>query len=330
MVLPLSFINLIQLLADGNAYNEQQIIAQLSLDSLSIQQHLALLSDYGLIYQGDAIQGYQLIQPLELLTRQKILQHLEPSVKDKIFALEIYPQIDSTNRYLLQHSQSLPLSHAHICIAESQTAGRGRQGRSWISPFAANIYLSIRWQFPYSAAQLTGLSLVIGMVVIQELHRLGIPELKLKWPNDIYAQQKKLAGILIELSTDRAEYCTAVIGLGLNVGMPKSYAQQIDQLWIDLRQLLPNKNYSRNDLIASLLNQLLPLLFTFKPNLLKNYLSEWSQYDLLANQKVNLVYGNQILSGYAKGINSQGLLLIELDNGITKAFAVGEVQLKKS
>ena len=115
-----------------------------------------------------------------------------------------------------------------VCFAEHQSAGKGRRGRQWVSPFGSNIYMSILWRFQQDGIACTaGLSLAVGVAVIRALKTYGFNEVGLKWPNDIYCQGKKLGGILIEVSGEADGPCAVIIGLGLNLFLPEIQGQTI-------------------------------------------------------------------------------------------------------
>ncbi|HSJ49279.1 MAG TPA: biotin--[acetyl-CoA-carboxylase] ligase, partial [Gammaproteobacteria bacterium] len=165
-----------------------------------------------------------------------------------------------------------------VCLAERQTRGKGRRGRNWVSPYGTNLYLSLSWRFESGLSALAGLSLVVGISLIRALQQLGVEGAGLKWPNDIYLQGAKLAGVLIEVSGESAGPCSAVIGIGVNVAMPEQQGRHIDQRWTDLRAHgIP---VARNQLAAALLEQLLPALAEFARHGMQPFQEEWQRPDL--------------------------------------------------
>ena len=263
-------------------------------------------------------------QPPDLLAISKISAQLDAPIKALIAGLEIHQQIDSTNRYLLDCARQGARSGT-VCLAEQQTAGRGRRGRTWVSPFASNVYLSILWRFAQGYAAINGLSLAMGVAVVRALHALAIKDVLLKWPNDIYYANKKLGGILIEVTGENDGACTAVIGLGLNVAVPDAEAGAIDQAWTDLSRITGQAFTDRNRLVAELLNQLLAILASFETHGLSAYLAEWRRYDALKDQPASLWLGENQLSGIVRGIDDTGLLLLESANGSLGSYASGDV-----
>lgn len=165
--------------------------------------------------------------------------------------IEHFDEIDSTNTYLMNQPQT---GDIRVVIAEAQTGGRGQNGRAWHSPKGENIYLSMRLPFGKSAQQIQGLSLAIGVSLLKTLEPLGIQDLKLKWPNDLLWQGKKLAGILVETTQIQENSCWVVIGVGLNVNMDAH--DHIDQPWTSLR-LITGQEWNREPLIDSILENIL-------------------------------------------------------------------------
>ena len=197
--------------------------------------------------------GYRLSQPLDLLNESDILSKLSPQVADKLSSIQCLQEIDSTNH----HASTLTLPQAgqfSVVLAEMQTAGKGRRGRSWVSPYAANIYMSVLWPLQRPLHEAGTLSPLLAICMLQTLQRLGVEGLGLKWPNDIYCQNKKLAGLLIECSGEISGGCKMIIGMGVNVLMSQYKKIDIDQEWTDISSNTPDWNDSRNQVAANLLN----------------------------------------------------------------------------
>lgn len=254
----------------------------------------------------------------------KINAALDAHAASLVATLEIHRQIDSTNRYLLDLARQGARTGS-VCLAERQTAGRGRRGRSWVSPCGGNIYLSVLWRFAQGYPAIAGLSLAMGVAVIRALRQQKIDGVALKWPNDIYCAGKKLGGLLIETSGEADGPCAAVVGLGLNVRMPDGDAEDIDQAWTDLGKLTGQTAWDSNRLVAGLLDRILPILADFEERGLNAYLDEWRRYDCLKNRHAALWLGAERLTGIVRGIDDNGLLLLEQPDGQLKAFASGDV-----
>ncbi|PPY07395.1 biotin--[acetyl-CoA-carboxylase] synthetase, partial [Cronobacter sakazakii] len=185
-------LTLVSLLADGEFHSGEQLGEKLGMSRAAINKHIQTLRDWGIDVFTVPGKGYSLPGPIQLLNESFIHSHIKSG------SVTVLPVIDSTNQYLLDRLSELESGDA--CIAEYQQAGRGRRGRKWFSPFGANLYLSMYWRLEQGPAAAIGLSLVIGIVMAEVLHELGAAQVRVKWPNDLYLHDRKLAGILVELT----------------------------------------------------------------------------------------------------------------------------------
>jgi BirA family biotin operon repressor/biotin-[acetyl-CoA-carboxylase] ligase len=237
--------------------------------------------------------------------------------------VNVLPVIDSTNQYLLDRIGEL--SSGDACVAEYQQAGRGRRGRKWFSPFGSNLYLSMYWKLDQGPAAAMGLSLVIGIVMTEVLQRLGAEDARVKWPNDLYLKDRKLAGILVELTGKTGDAAQLVIGAGINLKMHEPAAETINQGWINLQEA--GVNIDRNELTATLLKELRAALLHFEKEGLAPFISRWRGLDNFLDRPVKLLIGEQEIHGIERGIDQQGALLLEQD-GIIKPYIGGEISLR--
>ena len=281
---------------------------------MAVNKHIQKIRGWGLDVLAIQNKGYRLAYPLDLIDEQRLAQQLDTP-------FYYCPIIDSTNQYLLDHIKQL--MSGSICIAEYQTAARGRRGRRWYSPFASNLYYSMYWQLSQGPMAAMGLSLVIGMVLAQTLHALGETEVKVKWPNDLYLQGKKLAGILVELSGATADIAHVVLGIGINLNMHNIDPDIVTQDWAKLDQLA----IDRTSLVILLSQKLQQALVVFEQQGLKPFIEQWQALDNFYNCPVKLLMADKEIKGIAKGINQQGALLLEQD-GIITAYLGGEISLR--
>lgn len=317
------FYKILQILSDGEYHSGEAIGTKLGLTRAAIWKILHASEKWGLCLESHKRQGYRLPKGFELLSEAAIRQYLKADAQQQFFAIEILPEIDSTNRYLLEKNDA---SAWHVCLAEYQSRGRGRRGHNWISPFAANIYLSLLWEFSGNISELAGLSLVVGIAVVRVLRRIAKQSINLKWPNDIIVDNHKLAGILIEISGDAAGPCKVVIGVGINVNLSNSKTDIIDQPWVDLTTIMQTTP-SRNQVIGLLLNELQAVLHDFQKIGLNGFIHEWQQYDALVSHPIVLQTQRGNISGIANGIDEQGNLLLN-QNGQVLRFNSGEVSVR--
>ena len=322
---------LLQLLADGRFYSGASLGQSLGVSRSAVWKHIRFLQARQVEIHAVRGRGYRLARPLELLSRQAIVQAMDHISAARLARLDVLTEVDSSNRFLLARARHGAVS-GDACLAEYQSAGRGRQGRSWVSPFAANIYLSLLWRFPCGAEGLGGLGLAVGVSVLRAIRALGVPDARLKWPNDLVYKDRKLAGLLLEMSSDASGGCHVVIGVGLNVRMPAPASGAIDQPWIDLEQVLGcslAQSLSRNRVAAGLLQQLLHDITHFQSDGLKSFIDDWRHFDNLSDRPVSLSTPAGEIHGIARGIDDHGALRIESDGRIQRYLA-GDVSVRLS
>lgn len=307
-------------LADGKFHSGEVLGDNLGISRAAISKHIKGLNDLGLEIYSVTGKGYKLASALTLLDEVKIRQS---RLQKQAPTLEVMHVIDSTNAYL--KSKLGELENGHACVAEAQTAGRGRHGRTWVSPYGASLYLSLYWSFPGGYQAVSGLSLAVGVAVAQALGDIGVDNVQLKWPNDIYLHSKKLAGVLIEVEGQMGASCECVIGIGLNIDMPAEQ-DEIDQPWTDIKRG-SGISVNRNQLCAILLDRLNNCLRQFEETGLKSFIEPWSELDLYRNRQIKLLLGQQTIVGNCKGINETGALMLE-SNGVVKAYFGGEISVR--
>ncbi len=316
---------LLEILSDGVFHSGQALAARLGVTRAAVWKLIRELTGEGVEIYAVRRRGYRLAEPLEFLDETQIVAQLEASVKPLVSSLEIFQHIDSTNTYLTSRAKCGAASGA-VCLAEAQSAGRGRQGRSWVSPYGANLYLSLLWRFTLDAGALTGLSLATGVGVARALQRLHVTAIGLKWPNDVWWQRHKLGGILLEFGGESSGPCHVVAGIGLNVAMPKGADQQIDQPWVDLRTIVGPGRISRNQLAAHLINEIIGAYLAFEQEGFKSVREEWERLDLAAGHPITLRLPDRNIDGVARGVDESGALLVETATGL-QSFLGGEISL---
>lgn len=310
-------LTLIGLLADGEFHSGEQLGEQLGMSRAAVNKHIQTLKDWGIDVFTVTGKGYSLSAPMQLLDEETIMAQL----KEK--RLAVIPVIDSTNQYLLERMDSLQSGDA--CVAEYQQAGRGRRGRQWFSPFGSNLYLSLYWRLDQGPMAAMGLSLVIGIVIAEVLQSLGAKNVRVKWPNDLYLNDRKLAGILVELTGKTGDAAQLVIGAGINLAMRSPDAGIVNQGWINLQEA--GVNVDRNTLTAHLINNMRESLPIFEREGLAPFIDRWSELDNFINRPVKLLIGDKEIPGIARGIDQQGGLILEQD-GVRKSWVGGEISLR--
>lgn len=316
------FKTLLTTLSDGQFHSGDVLGDQFGVSRTAIWKQLKKVEDLGISLESVKGKGYRIPGGLDLLDPEAVSELLLPEVSEIVSDLDVRDVVDSTNVIAL--NQAMSGASGYICTAEQQTAGKGRRGKVWASPYASNLYISVVWEFAGGAAALEGLSLAVGVAVAEALNQAGVEGIQLKWPNDILCQGRKLAGILLEVAGDVAGPCRVVVGIGLNVNMPVT--THIDQPWIDVKEI-NHDAANRNQLLASILNQLMPLLSNFEQQGFSSYRDRWLALDAYAGREVALLLGEETIVGKAVGVDRTGAVLVDTGLGVRK-FSGGEVSLR--
>ncbi len=309
-------LTLLKLLRDGRFHSGQALGAALGVSRSAIWKQLQHLeSDLNLSIHKVRGRGYQLAAPLELLEQDQLAASPWP--------VSIHHSLDSTNAEALR-AVDRGVTAPFVVLAERQTAGRGRRGRKWVSPFAENIYYSLVLRMDGGMRQLEGLSLVVGLAVLNALRDVGVSGVGLKWPNDVLVGNKKIAGILLELVGDPADVCHVVLGIGINVNM--RVASEVDQAWTSVF-LESGAAVNRNVLVSRLNDSLLMYLKRHEVSGFSAIQAEWEQNHLWQGREVSLIAGVHRVDGTVLGIDQQGALRMRVE-GEEKLFSGGELSLR--
>jgi BirA family biotin operon repressor/biotin-[acetyl-CoA-carboxylase] ligase len=318
---------LLRHMADGRFHSGEELAQNLGVSRAAVWKHLkSLREQQDLEIHAVPGRGYRLASRLELLDPEQILSCLSNGTAGRVASLEVHDSVDSTNSWLMQQAAG-GAPAGTVCLAERQTAGRGRRGRQWVSPYGSNIYLSVLWRFTQAPMQLSGLSLAAGIATLQALRQLGVEGVGLKWPNDLLWENRKLAGLLLEVAGEAGGPSLVVIGVGVNTRLPASQAAAIDQPWVDLHRVSSGAGISRNRLAGMLIQHLLEMLQGFAEYGLAPLVPEWNRHDVYLGRRVVLRSGNKEITGIHHGISPDGALLLEHGTGV-RAYHAGEVSLR--
>jgi BirA family biotin operon repressor/biotin-[acetyl-CoA-carboxylase] ligase len=313
------------LLADGRFHSGRTLGRTLGVGRSAIWNQVQALQRAGLEVFAVRGRGYRLAEPLELLERARVLDWIAPERRGRLRELEMLFVVDSTNRYLSDRVRA-DAEPQVACLAEGQTAGRGRRGRSWISPLGRNLYLSLLWRLHAPPGGPGALSLAVGVAVAEALEALGASGVALKWPNDLLLDGAKLGGILIEIAGDPTGPWTAVIGVGVNLEMGPGAGRAIDQPWTDLARVLPDRP-SRNRLAGLVLDRLVSTLDRYESRGFTVFHEAWCARDASRDRAVELDAGAAPMRGTARGVDREGALLVEIGSELHRVTS-GEVTLR--
>lgn len=318
--------DLLAILSDGQFHSGEALGLALGVSRMAVWKHIRSLRECGVPLEVVRAKGYRLPAAVELLDASAIQDGLEPGTRERLARVDTFLEIDSTNTWLRQRAlEGAPTGS--VCVAEMQSAGRGRRNRHWVSPFAASLYLSLLWRSATGAAELGGLSLATGVAIVRSLKAFGIDTAGLKWPNDVLVDDAKLAGILIDVFGESTGPCSVIVGIGINVAIPETAVAAIDQNWTDLRRLTGREPLSRNRLASVVLDHTVAAIEEFERAGLTPFLEEWRRYDVTQDRQVSLRMPNEIIQGRACGVDSGGALLVDTASGLRR-FASGEVSLR--
>ncbi|AMO58517.1 hypothetical protein GZ77_18605 [Endozoicomonas montiporae] len=317
---------LLNLLADGHFHSGEELGDSLGVSRAAVWKKLKGLEELGLILDSVRGKGYRLGRGIELLDQSKIESGLDKSLLNRI-KLHTCFSTGSTNDLVKELSDDESGSMT-FCLAEHQTSGRGRRGRTWVSPFGSTISMSANWRISEGTASLEGLSLAVGLAVLKALEANGARNIELKWPNDVLWQGRKLSGILLEVHGDPTGECDVIIGIGINIKLSEDQKKGIGQPAVDLHEVC-GKTVSRNAVVSQLINTLSHTLDGFTHGGFALYRDQWSEYDAFRGQEVNIEAAGRKEKGVNVGVNEQGGLLIKTETGV-KVFNGGEVSLRKS
>lgn len=322
---------LLKALSDGGWHSGEELGAVLNISRTAVWKQVKKLTDLGVGFESVKGKGYRIPGGLNLLDRGLVISLLSDSAAPLCASLDVLLDCQSTN--LLARELPADKAGGSVLIAERQTAGRGRRGKHWVSPFGRNVYLSIVWGFEAGAAALEGLSLAVGVAVSRALAENGASDIQLKWPNDVLWQGKKLGGILLEVMGDPVGHCQVIVGIGINVGMTVESQDIIDQPWVELEQIVGCK-IDRNRIAAAVVSEVLPLLACYEDRGFSAFRQEWQGLDAFAGQAVELVAGSKTISGVARGVSGNGALLLEQvaegdGPGHISEYSGGEISLRR-
>ncbi|MER2497725.1 bifunctional biotin--[acetyl-CoA-carboxylase] ligase/biotin operon repressor BirA [Vibrio neptunius] len=312
-------LSILKTLSQGGFHSGEELGDQLGVSRAAISKHIKGIQAWGVDVFSVQGKGYQLAKPMQLLDKDL----LQKSLANRV---ELMPVIDSTNQYLLDRVDSL--ESGAVCLAEYQAKGRGRRGREWVSPFGSNLYLSIFWRLDAGMAAAMGLSLVVGVAIVEALEEMGLAGVKLKWPNDLYYQDKKLAGILVEMSGQAGAAANLVIGMGLNLMMSEA-TEGITQPWASLDEVADNQEIDRNQLAITMITTLHKALDDYELCGMTGFVERWNRLDNFINRPVKLIMGPREICGIAKGINGQGAVILETEDGL-QTYIGGEISLRSN
>ena len=284
---------------------------------------LGALDSLGVVVRSGA-QFLEIDAAIDLLE----LEAIQTQIGDK----EVVAAFDWQYRLLTKstNADAVTLFETHqkpcIALAEMQSAGKGRRGRHWISPFAKNIYCTIGIHRSIEARNLGLISILTGIGLCKALSRSTGNAVQLKWPNDIYYQNQKLGGILIESRpTTEGNYYFA-IGFGINVSMTAEDLEAIPQAATSVN-LISGDSISRNLVLAQVIRQVVQMIHGFDESSILELVEEYNHHDAFHNQRIHVTTSSESIYGVNKGINTSGQLELETEQG-RQQFSAADISVR--
>ncbi|PCI70145.1 MAG: biotin--[acetyl-CoA-carboxylase] synthetase [Gammaproteobacteria bacterium] len=332
---------LLNVLADGEFHSGQHLAEQIGVSRTAVWKLVAKLQSWDIEIYSVKGKGYKIPDGLNLIDKNKLDSLVENRLKH-FPQIDLLTTIDSTSTYISnkwdksaekRNGQNKNfISSGRVCIAEHQSEGRGRKGNQWISPFGANLYFSIGIELPVGLSVLGGLSLAIGIGLTEAINNLEAQkvktaqQVKLKWPNDLLCNNRKLAGILVEASGDSNDTSFINIGIGINWDMPEKFSKEINQPWINLLEIL-SKKIDKTRFMANLLIELDQTIDRFIHQGFEAFNKKWEKNSAFIDQAVTIKTHNANIDGIEKGIDKNGAIIVQTNQG-EKTFYSGEVSLR--
>lgn len=315
-------------LANGEFHSGEQLAETLGVSRSAVWKAVESLRELGATLHAVRNRGYRLRSGSDALDSSRITSLVTPALRAHVRRVETAWTVDSTNSVLLAR-QNPPFGTCDVLLAEYQTAGRGRRGRTWVAPPGGSICLSLCWSFRYVPQDLGALGLVIGVCVLRALRELGLEDARLKWPNDIVVEGKKLGGILIELRAESAGPASVVIGIGLNVSLGARVLEAVGETGVSAIDVVSAglTQPSRNALAAVLITQMVRGLLVFEKEGLQPFAEEWRAADALRGRQIDVHTLEGVARGLARGIDLHGALVVETPQGVRR-FVSGDVTVR--
>ena len=313
-------------LSSGEALLVESLARELGESVESLHGHLAAFRTRGLEVEWLAGDRVRLQSPFDALDRDAIVAWLGACSRRALEDLEVLFEVGSTNQFLLDLARHAQPTAPRACLAEVQSAGRGRGGRPFFSTLGGSIVLSVLWPVRTSPAGLLGLSPAIAVAVARALESDGVDGIGLKWPNDVLVGKKKACGILLEVGQRGREGCFLVVGIGINVRMAASTGLAIDQPWTDLYRTL-GRMPARNRIAGRVIDQVMETAQVYFEQGFEPFRAAYRDRDVLEGNAVRLIQPESELAGICRGLDENGALLVESSGGIA-AHLFGDVSVR--
>ncbi len=315
---------LLRRLSDGRFHSGQDLALEFDLSRASIFNLMNQAESMGLKVHAVRGKGYRLPVPVDWLSREAVEARLGEACQ--AFDVFILDTVGSTNTELMSAALQGAVDGTVYC-AEHQLAGRGRRGRGWHAVLGGSLVFSVLFRFESGLQSLSGLSLAVGLAIARAVNRHSRVEARLKWPNDVLVDYRKLAGILVEVQGDMHGSALAVVGVGINVSLSAEQRDTVDQAVVDLTEM--GVSVGRNQLLADCLRELHTILQAFRQHGFAALRDAWLELDAFADKPVVLQLPDaRGVSGLGGGVDESGAFLLKQEGLRIEAFSGGEISLR--
>ncbi|MGN0551701.1 MAG: biotin--[acetyl-CoA-carboxylase] ligase [Acutalibacteraceae bacterium] len=307
----------------GDYVSGQQLSKMLNVSRNAIWKSINSLKNDGYIIDSVTNKGYKLISVPDILTESEIKSGLKTRrIGNEIIALQ---QVDSTNEEIKRRAkQGAP--HGLVCTAEEQTIGKGRLGRTWVSPPGEGIWVSVLLRLPVSPAEVSGITLAAGLAVCKAVTNVTGLSAKIKWPNDVLIDNKKVCGILTEMAAELDAVDYLVCGIGINANnksFPDDIAHKATSIYLQL-----GKEINRSELLRELLYLLELYTDEFAADAAAEFLEEYKSLCVTLGRQVTVTRGGKAVQGTAADVTKSGALIVTGENGERLEITSGEVTVQ--
>ncbi len=317
---------ILRMLSDGAFHSGTDLGNKLGITRAAVCKNIHRLTQAGLEVHRVTGRGYKLDAPLILLERSRVLQQLGAAAAEFRDRLHVLDEVDSTNRYLAEYTPPTKVINGTTCLAEAQLSGRGRRGRAWVATPYRNLMLSMAWRFPSGPNIISGLSLAAGVAVSQALEEYGVTDARLKWPNDVLWDGRKLAGLLADVQGEAAGPTLVILGVGVNGYISRNDARHIDQPWVDLQNII-GEPVDRNRLAALVIRHLRRMFQLFAQKGFAPFREPWQSRHFYHDRRVRLIQGERQVLGTVEGVDETGGLIIRHAKG-KQVYHSGEISMR--
>ncbi len=311
---PVGMVGIFQELVEKGACYPVGTVARPGATGDALRAAIAWLRQGGLEIEINDRGEIRVPHPIEPLREEHIRSGLYGAACGGVKRIDVLAVTGSTNQVLVGRARGGSI-HGHVCLAEFQTAGRGRRGRRWVVPLGAGACMSVGWGWSGPRRQLPVLGVVAALGVVRALERFGLRDIGIKWPNDVLWRHRKLAGTLVETRAAPNGGLQVIVGIGINVAFPTSPLPRVSQPYADVRMAL-GYEVSRNVLASAVISELFGTFNSFQSDGFAGFETEWRRHDLVSGKMVELTCAGGTVAGEVQAMESEGTLIVRVEDSI--------------